>query len=372
MSTNTQTEKIRILNESIGNCNSFKSISKNEKIVLPTGDGMAIGFLNGLEGPLQLAIELQKKLKEYNEKQVKLDKIFIRIGCHSGNIFVVNDIQGNKNFWGPGLILSRRVMDIGDAGHILMTASMAESLLELSNDFKKIIHPLHDYQIKHGDVILLYSVYDESFGNSSKPQKGLIEENKTVHETDQMRERIQYNDVQFKLKLKDPHTQLFQFTRTYEFMNKIEEPIFQVVNGINTNVNKTFDTLKIKAFDENKNELKFVGISIDAPKRKEFTIKLNNPVFQDGKQKKYSITYECEEPNNFYEHMFLINSQKLSLQLIFPTEIKLKPQLYIIQKKDRKKKLLDIVPERKEGVLTQLEWKKNDITEEKDLIRLEW
>ena len=74
---------------------------------------------------------------------------------------MVNDIQGNKNFWGPGLILSRRVMDIGDAGHILMTASMAESLLELSNDFKKIIHPLHDYQIKHGDVILLYSVYDE-------------------------------------------------------------------------------------------------------------------------------------------------------------------------------------------------------------------
>ena len=93
-------------------------------------------------------------------------RYLIRIGCHSGNIFVVDDVNGNKNFWGPDLILARRTMDIGNANHILMTSSMAESLLELSDDFKKIIHPLHDYEIKHGAVLLLYSIFDDSIGNS--------------------------------------------------------------------------------------------------------------------------------------------------------------------------------------------------------------
>ena len=65
-------------------------------------------------------------------------------------------------------------MDIGDSDHILMTSSMAESLLELSDNFKKIIHPLHNYQIKHGDVVFLYSVHDESFGNAKRPSKGFV------------------------------------------------------------------------------------------------------------------------------------------------------------------------------------------------------
>ena len=72
MSTNTQIKKIKLLNESINDCNIFKSTSKDEKLVLPTGDGMAIGFVNNLEGPLQLAKELHEKLKKYNEKSIQV------------------------------------------------------------------------------------------------------------------------------------------------------------------------------------------------------------------------------------------------------------------------------------------------------------
>jgi len=371
MSTNTQTVKIMILNKIIGECDAFKSVSKDEKLVLPTGDGMAIGFLDNLEGPLQLAKELHEKLKKYNEDQAEMDKIFIRIGCHSGNIFVVDDVNGNKNFWGPGLILARRIMDIGNANHILMSSSMAESLLELSDDFKKIIHPLHDYKIKHGDVLFLYSIFDGSIGNSKIPEKGAAEVTESIKEIQTRRKTIVYHKVQYDVKLKDPHAKLFEFTRIYEFINNSDEPLFQVVNRIITTVEKTFDDLNVKTFDDNGKELKVLGVNVNAPFWKEFTLKLNKPLFR-GDKIRYSINYKSEEPTNYHENMFLINSDEFSLRFIFPTEIKINPQLYAIENKNREKKLLDRIPTKKEGVVTQLEWKKVDGIKENDIIRLEW
>ena len=265
MSTNTQTVKITMLNKIIGGCDAFKSVSKDEKLVLPTGDGMAIGFLDFLEGPLQLAKELHEKLKKYNEDQAEMDKISIRIGCHSGNVFAVDDVNGNKNFWGPGLILARRIMDIGNANHILMTSSMAESLLELSDDFKKLIHPLHDYKIKHGTVLLLYSIFDGSIGNSKVPSKGSDDEIKSIKKIQTGRKTIVYNNVQYVANLKDIHTKSFEFTRIYEFINNSDEPLFQVVNRIITTVEKTFDALNVKAIDSDGRELKILGVNADAP-----------------------------------------------------------------------------------------------------------
>jgi len=371
MSTNTQTVKITMLNKIIGECNAFKSVSKDEKLVLPTGDGMAIGFLDFLEGPLQLAKELHEKLKKYNEDQAEMDKISIRIGCHSGNVFAVDDVNGNKNFWGPGLILARRIMDIGNANHILMTSSMAESLLELSDDFKKLIHPLHDYKIKHGTVLLLYSIFDGSIGNSKVPSKGSDDEIKSIKKIQTGRKTIVYNNVQYVANLKDIHTKSFEFTRIYEFINNSDEPLFQVVNRIITTVEKTFDALNVKTFDNDGRELKILGINVDAPFWKEFTLKLNKPLFR-GDEVKYSINYKSEEPNNYHENMFLINSEEFSLRFIFPTETNLNPQLYAIENKDREKKLVERIPTKKEGVVTQLEWKRVDGIKENDIIRLEW
>jgi hypothetical protein len=227
-------------------------------------------------------------------------------------------------------------MDIGNANHILMTSSMAESLLELSDDFKKIIHPVHNYEIKHGDVILLYSIHDKFFGNSNRPSKGLIEENKSIKQAQEMRKTIHYSNVQFNIKLKDPRTKLVEFVRNYEFINNSDEPIFQVVNRIITSVDKTFHALNIKAFDENKKELKILGINVDAPYWKEFTMKLNTPVFH-GEKYRYSIIYRSEEPNNYHENLFLISSDQFSMRFIFPTEVKLNPKLYVIQNKTEKK-----------------------------------
>lgn len=171
LSVRKQIEKIEVLNNFISSCSAFKKTS--EKKVLPTGDGMAVGFMTSPELPLQLSIELHKKLLEYNQKANRGDAtdLGVRIGLASGPVFIVNDVNNNQNIWGPGIILARRVMDVGDGSHILIEGNMAESLMALDDKYRTMIKSLGNYQIKHGQVIKMYSAYSGDFGNPEKPAK---------------------------------------------------------------------------------------------------------------------------------------------------------------------------------------------------------
>lgn len=166
-----QMEKIGILNKMIGSCDAYFRTPKDKKIVLTTGDGMAIGFLLNLELPFQLSTQLHRKLRLYNRGKSPEDMIGLRIGLGSGPVFVVNDIKDNQNVWGPGIILARRVMDIGDNFHILLAERLAEDLITLKYEYRTTIKPLVDYKIKHGQTIKLYSAYSKEFGNPKPPSK---------------------------------------------------------------------------------------------------------------------------------------------------------------------------------------------------------
>jgi class 3 adenylate cyclase len=172
LSVKKQIDKIEILNKLIGLCDAFAK-AKEKKIVLPTGDGMAIGFFMNPESPLQLAVQLHSKLRTYNRGKSYEDLLGVRIGLGSGPVFIVNDINGNQNVWGPGIILARRVMDIGDNSHILLSNTMAESLIALKDEYKMMLKPIGDYQIKHGQTLHLYSAYSQEFGNPERPAKML-------------------------------------------------------------------------------------------------------------------------------------------------------------------------------------------------------
>jgi hypothetical protein len=182
LSVKKQIEKIEVLNKLIGSCDAFSKTDK--KIVFPTGDGMAIGFLLDPELPLQLSTQLHQRLRIYNRgKKSSEDTIEVRIGLSSGPVFMVNDIKNNQNVWGPGIILARRVMEIGDNLHILLADRLAEELIALKDEYRKIIKPISsNFQIKHGQVIKLYSAYSQEFGNSELPTK-LVEfkgENRSI------------------------------------------------------------------------------------------------------------------------------------------------------------------------------------------------
>ena len=171
LSTETQRTKIQVLNKTIYDCNVFRNTPKNQLLILPTGDGMLIGFKDGLEQPIKLAMEFHEKIKSYNKSVTKSEKIETRIGCNIGHVFVVEDIYGNINLWGPGAILARRIMDIGNAGHILLSDEISNDLIEISSEYEKILHPLQNFGIKHGENLLVYSAFDDGFGNSSLPEE---------------------------------------------------------------------------------------------------------------------------------------------------------------------------------------------------------
>ena len=86
-------------------------------------------------------------------------------------MFIVNDINNNQNVWGPGIILARRVMDIGDNFHILLADRLAEELIALKGGYRSTIKYVADYQIKHGQRIKLYSAFSKEFGNPQQPVK---------------------------------------------------------------------------------------------------------------------------------------------------------------------------------------------------------
>ncbi len=171
LSVKNQIEKIQILNNLINSCNSYKK--DREKKILPTGDGMAIGFLTDPKLPVELSLELHKKLGIHNSNSPNQSIIQVRIGIGSGHVFIVNDLNDNQNLWGPGIILARRVMDLGDQGHILIEGSFAVNLFNIDSELKKDIHYLGNYFIKHNQKIDVYSLHNQYAGNAEIPQKFL-------------------------------------------------------------------------------------------------------------------------------------------------------------------------------------------------------
>ena len=172
LSVKNQVHKIQILNELIHSCDSFRKTSAGKRIILPSGDGMAIGFLSSSETPLELSIQLHHKIRAYNEQEYNPDSLGVRIGLGSGPVFTVSDLNNVQNIWGPGIIIARRVMDAGDNGHILVAEKLAEELISLKDEYRKIINLISNkYRIKHGQEIKLYSAYSSDFGNPQIPAK---------------------------------------------------------------------------------------------------------------------------------------------------------------------------------------------------------
>ena len=320
--TRNQMMKIEILNKLVSECPSFLSTPKEAMLVLPTGDGMVIGFTQGPELPLHLAIELSKGIAKHNKGKIPSESIRIRIGIHSGPVFLVNDILNNRNIWGPGIIIARRIMDIGEDGHILMSARTAEDLRQLSYEYKKIIKPLHDYTTKHGQSLLVYSIHGTGFGNPHPPSHGAVQRSKMMREVAKLRKTTIYPDIRVDVTIIDVRKMLVHYKRRYEIENISEKPIHKVLHGIATDVGKNFDELNIVTYDENKLPLKVSSISVDKPYQKEFTTIFNKPIPKGERSRYYTLEYDVEEPEKYFENTFLVGCEKFTVYFDLPLSIK--------------------------------------------------
>ena len=138
-----QAETLEQLNEIVRSADTYDRASEKDSLIrLPTGDGMALVFFSGLTSHLTCAIEIAHALKKYPHLKV-------RMGLHSGPVYHVSDINDSRNVAGGGINIAQRVMDCGDAGHILLSKAVADTLQQLGG-WEEKLQDLGEVEVKHG------------------------------------------------------------------------------------------------------------------------------------------------------------------------------------------------------------------------------
>lgn len=374
MSTRTQLKKLTIFHRIIKQCQAYKNTPKKSILSISSGDGMCLGFLRGTEVPLQLAMQLHEKLHKYNKGRIPTEIIRVRIGMHSGNCFKFTDIESKKNVWGPGIIIAKRVMDIGEADHILLSPRLAEDLRELSDEYRKIIKPIQDYTVKHGVTMLIYSAYGKNFGNSVSPKRRQFQKSKMNDEIRKRQNSTLYPLMQVSVELKDTKKMLVHHKRTYKIVNISDEPIKYVLHGLGTDVEKqSLDDLRLRVYDNAGTDMRVSSINLNKPYSKEFSTVFEKPVVKGEKNRGYTLEYEVEEPKRFFENVFLTDCKKFVFSFTYTTGSNIKgPNLYEVDLETEKKTKLDLKPfkEKHDSTITAY-WEREDLVKGQSL-RIEW
>jgi TolB-like protein/class 3 adenylate cyclase/Tfp pilus assembly protein PilF len=161
---NEQIELLQELKQIVRSTESFRAAeARGELIRVPTGDGMALVFFHSPEEPARCALEISRALQDH-------PSIRLRMGIHSGPINRVTDVNEKTNIAGPGINIAQRVMDCGDAGHILLSAHVAEDLCQYRH-WQPCLHDLGECEVKYGLRLHLFNLYKDGLGNSRVPEK---------------------------------------------------------------------------------------------------------------------------------------------------------------------------------------------------------
>src|SRR3989475_12049481 len=161
---NEQSEQIQKLKQIVRGTEQFRLAETEGRLLrLPTGDGGALVFRTSPEAPALCALEISKALKSHPELRV-------RMGIHSGPVNEVTDLNEQANIAGAGINIAQRVMDCGDAGHILLSKHVADDL-EQYPQWRSLLQELGDWEVKHGVRVGLVNLYSNEIGNPAVPGK---------------------------------------------------------------------------------------------------------------------------------------------------------------------------------------------------------
>jgi TolB-like protein/class 3 adenylate cyclase/Flp pilus assembly protein TadD len=161
---NDQVESLQQLNRIVRSTDCFRAAEAKDKLIrLPTGDGMALLFFENLEQPARCALEIAQALKNHPEIQV-------RMGIHSGPVNQVPDVNDRINIAGAGINVAQRVLDCGDAGHILLSKHVADDLREYRH-WQPYLKDLGECEVKHGLRLHLVNLCKNDLGNPQVPEK---------------------------------------------------------------------------------------------------------------------------------------------------------------------------------------------------------
>src|SRR6266513_925292 len=159
-----QSELLQTLKQIVRGTEQFRLAKGEGKLLgLPTGDGGALVFRTSPEAPVLCAIELSRELKGHPELRV-------RMGIHSGPVNEITDLNEQANIAGAGINVAQRVMDCGDAGHILLSQHVADDLEQYPR-WRSHLHDLGECEVKHGVRVHAVNLYTDEVGNSQVPEK---------------------------------------------------------------------------------------------------------------------------------------------------------------------------------------------------------
>lgn len=162
--TNEQRGRIEELNRVVRSTDQFRSAESAGKLVrLTTGDGMALAFFTSPDAPVRCALQIAEELG--NRADLPL-----RMGIHSGPVDQISDLNERPNIAGAGINVAQRVMDCGDAGHILLSKRAADDLSQEA-EWRPRLHELGEVEVKHGQRIGITNFYFDGVGNSAVPGK---------------------------------------------------------------------------------------------------------------------------------------------------------------------------------------------------------
>ncbi len=164
LSINEQQAAVDELTQIVRGTEQFQKAEAADRLIkIATGDGMALVFYTSPEAPVRCAIELSRALKDH-------PRLGLRMGIHSGPVSGVIDVTGRANLTGAGLNMAHRVMNCGDAGHILLSKRVAEDLQEYEQ-WRPLLHDLGTCEVKHGVQLGVVNLWSDDVGNSALPEK---------------------------------------------------------------------------------------------------------------------------------------------------------------------------------------------------------
>ena len=170
---NEQSESLEELNNVVRGTNAFRAAEAAGKLVkIPTGDGMALVFSTTPDAPVECALQISRALKSRPELRV-------RMGVHSGPVSAVTDVNNRSNIAGGGINMAQRIMDCGDAGHILLSKRVAEDLAHY-RQWQPALHDLGECKVKHDVTVSVVNLYTDEAGNASIPTKFAASQRETA------------------------------------------------------------------------------------------------------------------------------------------------------------------------------------------------
>src|SRR5213080_4067327 len=161
---NQQRALVERLNEIVRGTDEYQAAEAAGRLItIPTGDGITLVFYDNPETPAECALEISRALKKHPELQ-------LRMGIHSGPVSGVIDATGKANVAGAGINIAQRVMDCGDAGHILLSKHVTEDLEQYPH-WQPHLHELGECEVKHGVHVSVVNLYTAELGNPAVPEK---------------------------------------------------------------------------------------------------------------------------------------------------------------------------------------------------------